>query len=69
MDDPHDLDEIKSRVEHLPPDQKAQLRTWFLEKDYQEWDAQIARDLAAGKLDAVIAEAKADRDAGRARDL
>ena len=64
-----DLDDIKERVEHLSPEKQAELRTWFLEKDYQDWDAQIARDLKAGKLDALIAEAKADRDAGLARDL
>ena len=64
-----DLDDIKARVEHLPPAQKAELRSWFLERDHLDWDAEIARDLAAGKLDAVIAEAKADRDAGRIREL
>lgn len=64
-----DIDDIKNRVEHLPPEKRAELRTWFLDKDYQDWDAQIARDLNAGKLDTVIAEAKADRDAGRAREL
>ncbi len=64
-----DLDDIKTRVEHLKPDQQAALREWFLERDQQAWDAQIARELAAGKLDAMIARAKADRDAGRGRDL
>jgi hypothetical protein len=64
-----DLDDIKVRVEHLPPEKQAELRTWFLDKDYLDWDVQIARDLSAGKLDALIAEAKADRDAGRVRDL
>jgi hypothetical protein len=64
-----DIDEIKTRVEHLKPEQQAELRAWFLERDQQAWDAQIERDLATGKLDALIAEAKADRDAGRGRDL
>ena len=64
-----DLDDIKTRLEHLPPEQQAELRAWFLDRDFREWDAQIARDLADGKLDKLIAEAKADRDAGRARDL
>ena len=64
-----DLGDIKARVEHLPPEQQAALREWILDRDYRAWDEQIARDLAAGKLDDWIAEAKADREAGRARDL
>jgi hypothetical protein len=64
-----DLDDIKARVQHLQPDQQAALREWFLERDQQTWDTQIAQDLVAGKLDALIARAKADRDAGRGRDL
>jgi hypothetical protein len=64
-----DLDDIKTRVGQLRPEQQAQLRSWFLERDQLAWDAEIARDLAEGKLDDVIAEAKSDRDAGRARDL
>ena len=64
-----DLDDIKTRVEHLPPEQQAALREWMLDRDYRTWDEQIARDLAAGKLESWIAEAKADRDAGRSRDL
>jgi hypothetical protein len=64
-----DIDEIKTRVEHLNPEQQAELLAWFLERDQQAWDAQIERDLANRKLDALIAEAKADRDAGRGREL
>jgi hypothetical protein len=64
-----DLDDIKTRVEHLKPEQQAALREWFLERDQQAWDAQIANDLATGRLDAMISRAKADRDAGRGHDL
>jgi hypothetical protein len=41
----------------------------LLKRDHQERDEQFARDLAAGKLDALIAEAEADRAAGKAREL
>ncbi len=64
-----DLDDIKTRVEHLTPMQQAEFRAWFLERDHRDWDAQIASDLKAGKLNDLIAEAKADRDVGRTRDL
>jgi hypothetical protein len=33
------------------------------------WDQQIAADLKAGKLDELIAEARADFKAGKAREL
>jgi hypothetical protein len=61
--------EIKERVERLGPEQKAELRDWFLERDWADWDRQIADDFAAGRLDDLIAEAEADRAAGRAREL
>jgi hypothetical protein len=64
-----DIAEIKTRVEHLKPEQQAELLAWLLERDQQAWDTQIECDLADGKLDALIAEARADRDAGRGRDL
>jgi hypothetical protein len=63
------LDDIKSQLERLKPAEHAGIRAWLLDRDYQMWDEQIARDLQAGKLDALIAEAKADRDSGRGRDL
>ena len=65
----NEVDEIKVRVEHLKPDQQAELRSWFLERDHDAWDAQIEADLHSGKLDALIAEAKAERDSGLGRAL
>jgi hypothetical protein len=55
-----DFDDFKNRLEHLRPEQQAEFRDWFLERDHRNWDAQIARDLKAGKLDGLIAEANAD---------
>jgi hypothetical protein len=64
-----DLTKIKESIEQLAPRELAEFRDWFVEHDAKSWDEQIARDLAAGKLDALMTEARADRDAGRARDL
>ena len=64
-----ELDDIKTRVEHLKPEQQAELRDWILERDHRAWDEQIASDLRSGKLDALIAEAKADRDSGQGHPL
>ncbi len=38
----------------------AQLRDWFLERDAEEWDRQIDRDAACGKLDKVFDKSVAD---------
>jgi len=40
-----------------------------LELDHQLWDKQIEADVAAGKLDRLIAEARADFKAGKAREI
>jgi hypothetical protein len=63
------MEEIKGRIESLSAAEQAELRAWFVERDNQLWDEEIASDLAAGKLDRLIAEAKADRAAGKAREL
>ncbi len=64
-----DIADIKGRIEALSPAQQAELLAWLLERDHQSWDASIARDQKAGKFDSLIAEAKADRPAGKAREL
>ena len=63
------LDDIKSQVEKLPTAERVELLSWLSDLDHADWDQQIARDLSAGKLDALIAEADADRKAGHGRDL
>ena len=64
-----DIADIKGRTETLTSDQKAELLAWLIERDHQDWDEQIARDQKTGRLASLIAEAKADRAAGKARDL
>ena len=64
-----DIADIKGRIETLTSDQKAELLAWLIERDHQDWDGQIARDQKTGRLASLIAEAKADRAAGKAREL
>ena len=64
-----DIADIKGRIETLTSDQKAELLAWLIERDHQAWDEQIARDQKTGRLASLIAEAKADRAAGKAREL
>jgi hypothetical protein len=64
-----ELEQLERRVQNLSPDDLAKFRAWFLELDGQLWDQQIVEDLKAGKLDRLIAEAREDFAAGRAREI
>ena len=63
------VEEIKVAIESLPEEEFVQLRQWFSERDWQEWDKQIALDSQAGKLDFLIREAFDEKDRGKLRDL
>jgi hypothetical protein len=63
------VEEIQSAIVSLPPEEYARLREWFIERDWEQWDQQIAADAQAGKLDFLIAEAMAEKAQGHLRDL
>ena len=56
--------EAGTRLQSLSPEELTQFRAWFQEFDWAAWDAQIAADAQAGKLDALAAKALHDH-AGR----
>ena len=60
---------IEQAVELLPPSELAEFRRWFAEFDANAWDQQIEQDAAAGRLDAMAAEALSDHRVGAAREL
>lgn len=62
-----DIEQLERTVSNLSPKDLAQFRTWFLEFDARVWDEQIETDLKAGKLSALIAEARTEFDQGKAR--
>jgi hypothetical protein len=62
------VQEIEDAVKQLTADERAAFRAWFAEFDAGEWDRQLETDVAAGKLDWLISEARADREAGRCTD-
>ncbi len=64
-----DVKAIEDAVKALPPQELAEFRRWFSEFDFAAWDQQIDGDLAAGKLDALLAEAADDFSAGPSRAL
>lgn len=52
------MEEITSAIERLSAEERAELEHRLRWED-DEWDRQIARDFKAGKLDPLIAAAKA----------
>jgi len=60
---------IEQAIQQLPAQELAEFRRWFTKFDEAVWDAQIEADAAAGKLDALAAEALAEYGNGKAREL
>ena len=63
------LAEIKTAIEQLSFEERAELAAWLHGWKDDEWDEQRKRDIAAGKLDAVLREVEDDIEAGRLRDM
>jgi len=61
--------EIKAAIESLPPREYAELMAMLHPPVDDDWDRQIAADAAAGRLDHLITEARADVAAGHCRPL
>ena len=58
------IEHIETAISKLSREEMERLRAWFDELQEQRFDEAIERDAKAGKLDALIAEAKAEMDAG-----
>ena len=52
------VDEIKKAAGTLSVTEREELLSWLLDVD-DDWDRQMARDAAAGKLDFLMEEARA----------
>jgi hypothetical protein len=61
------LAEIKTAIEHLSFEERAELAAWLHGWRDDEWDEQMKRDIASGKLDDVLREVEEDIKAGRVR--
>lgn len=60
---------IEEEIRKLSDGELAELREWLMEHDWAEWDQQIERDAAAGKLETLFAKARADHAAGKSTKL
>ena len=63
------LEEIKSAIAQISPDDLAAFRAWFAEFDASNWDRQLEEDVTAGRLDALADAALQHLQAGRCTDL
>ena len=63
------LAEIKSAIEQLSFEQRAELTAWLHGWNDDEWDQQMKRDIGSGKLDDVLREVEEDIKAGRVREM
>jgi hypothetical protein len=52
------INQIEEAVRRLSAEDRAAFRSWFAEFDAEEWDRQIEADVAAGRLDWLIDEAR-----------
>lgn len=62
-----DIKEIESAIAQLPPEELAELATWFEEFHAQVWDEQLERDVKAGRLDALLEQAEQDFEQGQCK--
>jgi hypothetical protein len=63
------LAEIKTAIEQLSFEERSELAAWLHGWKDDEWDRQMKRDVANGKLDNVLREVDDDIRAGRLRDM
>lgn len=52
------IERLQAEIEALSDQEFAQLRDWFADRDWELWDRQLEADLAEGKLDFLIEEAR-----------
>ena len=63
------IDEISKAVEQLDGEELKKFQAWYDEFLEQRFDQAVEQDAREGKLDKLLAVARADLQAGRVRDL
>ncbi|MFZ2450091.1 MAG: hypothetical protein WAW36_06210 [Methylovulum miyakonense] len=58
------LEHIQNEISALPKSDFAKLKNWLDDKDWEEWETQLAADSATGKLDFLKWEALATKTKG-----
>lgn len=63
------LKELEEKISHLPPDELARFREWFLNFDAEQFDKRIETDANDGRLDSLADAALRDHVAGKSTPL
>jgi hypothetical protein len=63
------IEQLQTEIEALSEEDFARLRKWFAERDCERWDGQLETDVAAGKLDFLLAEASAAKAQDKLQEL
>lgn len=63
------VEKIQSEIESLSPEEYEDLRSWFFERDWEQWDRQIEKDSESGKLDFLVEEALSEKAQGQLKEL
>jgi hypothetical protein len=63
------VEQLEEAVDSLAAEEYRQFRTWFLQRDWAEWDQKIEKDSTSGKLDFLLNEATEEKQQGRLRPL
>lgn len=61
------VQEIQTAIVELPPGEREDLWEWIEEYRSDAWDRQIARDVEAGRFDALRQRVREQRQAGQCR--
>ena len=62
------VDEIEQAIQALSPEEFTRVAQRVHELEQERWDRQLDKDAAAGKLDFLRAEARAERENGLLQD-
>jgi hypothetical protein len=63
------IQEIENAVAKLSPAELSVFSEWFEEYVADQWDSQIERDAAAGRLNEALERSEKHREAGRCTQL
>jgi hypothetical protein len=63
------VEQIKTAIEQLSFEERAELAARLHGLQDDEWDEQIKRDVAVGKFDRILREVDEDIRAGRVREM
>ena len=63
------LDEIQQAIVDLPESDFQTLSHWFIELDWDRWDAEIKQDSRSGQLEFLASEATQAKANGTLQDL